>query len=169
MHNRLPRLLTVLSVKACLLVAGCGPVALWYDEGVPLAMATERLFECRVAAAQGVPANMQIGTTPIYVSPGRTVCYTGTFGTDCYEHGGNVYGGIPYSYDANAGLRDEMVARCMQDKGFARIELPVCAASRAAAVVPPDRFPALSANSCAVKGENGAWFVVTDPHDRSIR
>ena len=84
-------------------------------------------FECELAASRAVPTNTQLGQTSTYTTPAYTTCTGGYYGSvNCTTSGGQTYGGDVYSYDANRGLRSEYFGRCLAEKGYAVIEVPVC-------------------------------------------
>jgi hypothetical protein len=102
-----------------------------FKPGISVDTKSKDFFECKVAAATAVPANTQIDTTPIFNTPVQTNCYSyGYSGVQCSSTGGQVYGGDTYSYDANAGLRQEHEARCMAARGYRVSQFPVCAPSK---------------------------------------
>ncbi len=115
-----------------LLLAGCEapPGPYLFRPNTTVSTKDNDLFQCHLAAAQQVPANTQIGTTPVYSTPITTSCY----GYSCTTSGGQVYGGNTYSYDGNASLRSEYGDRCMASKGYSSTVLPSCPANLAVPV-----------------------------------
>lgn len=112
-----------------LVLSGCDapPAPYLYRPNTTVSTKDNDIFQCHLAAAQQVPANTQIGTTPVYSTPITTSCY----GYTCTTSGGQVYGGNTYSYDANASLRSEFEDRCMATKGYSSTILPSCPANLA--------------------------------------
>jgi len=110
-------------------LAACAPGArsYLYKSGGTVAEADRDIFECRVEAAQQVPAQTRIGTTPIHTTPARTYCNPVGDRIRCYTTGGQTYGGETYSYDANAGLRADYEARCLAARGYTATQVPLCA------------------------------------------
>lgn len=118
------------------LLAGCdatGMSTYAFKEGATVSSKSNEMFSCRLAATKQVPVNTQIASTPVYQTPTYTTpYYTTCNGYSCITTGGQttggqIYGGQTYSYDANAEIRDEFVARCMAGKGYQFAQLPVCA------------------------------------------
>lgn len=147
------------------LLAGCaGPVDLWYKPGVPRGASSSLLLQCRVTASQQVPANTQYATTPVQVIPGRTVCRNSGNVTKCYQSGGYVTGGETYSFDANAPLRDNVVAQCMNMQGYQAVELRRCEdKDLKGGVQDYTILPPLQPNACVVERGEGYFIVVNPP------
>jgi len=117
------------------LLAGCEATNMStyaFKEGATVSTKSSDMFSCRLAATKQVPVNSQIASTPTYQTPTYTSpYYTTCSGYSCVTTGGQttggqVYGGQTYSYDANADIRDEFVARCMAGKGYQFAQLPNC-------------------------------------------
>ena len=113
-----------------------------------------------------MPVDTRIGQTPVIQTPIQTICQPATqpgAPPRCTTTGGEVYGGDVYSYDANAGLRNSYVARCMADKGYQVAEIARCSAN----VVPAD-IGAISAKgarppvegACAVSLKGGTSLIL---------
>lgn len=116
------------AVLVCVALAGCVEAPpVWYREGATGAAVSRARLDCDVLAVNRVPTNTQISTIPAVVSPTYTSCRPGYGGNvSCTTTGGQVYGGGVTSYDANAGLRHQVVAQCMESKGWQKITLPYC-------------------------------------------
>jgi hypothetical protein len=144
-----------------LLAAACVPYRGYYKDGAPVARLNGDLTECQVQGVNRVPANTQIRTTPITVTPGRRVC-SGD-GTSCTYIRGDIIGGETYSYDANAGLRERVVAQCMGARGYRPVEIPLCPSGARESVLAqaPRTLPTLSSATCAVRGNAGWVFAQT--------
>ena len=143
-----------------LFLFGCVTDTVWYREGAKPNKVNNDATNCAVDAAQRVPQNNQIGQTPVYGSPMQTYC-SGTYYVTCTTYGGNVSGGNLYSYDANAGLRDDVMEQCMGRKGYSRVELPVCSTEVASKITSyPATLPKLTETSCLID-HNGSYAVVT--------
>ena len=132
-----------------LLLAGCqttGMTSYGFKEGATVTTKSRDVFECRLAATQQVPVNTQIETTPTYTTPTYTTpLQTTCNGTSCVTTGGvttggQIMGGQTYSYDANAGLREEFIHRCLAGKGYRFVDLPKCASG----TVPQSIVPTLA-------------------------
>lgn len=151
-----PRL-ALLLVAATL--AGCAPVATWYKPGQTAAALSADLTACRVEGVQSVPANTQLGSTPVRVTPPRRQCFKSGDDLRCITTPGQVYGGRPYSYDANAGLREDVVRQCMAARGYRAISLPACSASQRRGPIIDRGMPALTEASCAVETRGGTLIL----------
>ena len=123
------------------------------------------LLDCSVQAAQAVPTNTKVETTPRYTTPVSCSSYTsygGYVDTDCT--GGQTYGGQTYSYDANATLREKVRLQCMADRGYLTTTnpIPYCEPEQ----VPAGYITAMTivhepkAGACAING--------TDQYDGSV-
>lgn len=138
----------VISVLAFAVLAGCFPVEIYHKNNVPVARLQADETACQVKALKDVPVNKLTRITPVRFIP-REVCNrAGTCHTTYFTIGGEVE-----TYDANKGLRTKYEAQCMADKGYERVELPVCSGAVPATL--PGRAPALTADSCAVRTKTG--------------
>lgn len=122
------------------MIVGCAPTienVSWKPGTTPIHRASDET-NCEVQSVQQVPASMAIGqtptfTTPTYVSPVQTSCHDYGYGASCTTtggqvSGGQVSGGQVYSYDANKGLRERVVAQCMAQKGYSTFSFASCSA-----------------------------------------
>jgi hypothetical protein len=109
------------------LLSGCGqPVAPVMAYGYkPQKLETKEkivadMLACRVQAANKIPSNVQITSTPGYSSPVTCSGY--------YCSGGYSVGGTTSSFDANASLRTEVYNQCFYSKGYKTNTqpIPVC-------------------------------------------
>lgn len=148
-----------LIAAALLLVSACSPVETWYKAGGTAGQSTADLTACRVEGVRTVPANTQIGVTPIRSTPPRTQCYGKGDKVRCHTVPGRIYGGQRYSYDANAPLRDDVVTQCMAGLGYRPVSLPACTASQKPAVLVDRGMPPLTPDSCAVPTRGGTVIV----------
>ncbi len=101
-----------------------------YREGASVSRADRDFYECRLEAAQAVPQNTQVATTPRYTTPVNTQCYNTGYSVQCNTTGGQVYGGQTYSYDANSEIRGSYRARCLIERGYSGVSLPACDSSQ---------------------------------------
>ena len=126
MNNIHCRALPVLAIA--FLFAGCATTTdvYLYREGGKVARADSDIFDCRLTAAQAVPQDTRIATTPIYMTPVQTSCYNVGNSVQCTSTGGQVHGGQTYTYDANADLRSSYLSRCVASKGYSSSQLPRC-------------------------------------------
>jgi hypothetical protein len=68
------------------------------------------LLECKIKAANLVPPNVQVSSTPGYQAP--VTCYAGSCS------GGWGYGGKVTSTDTNGGIRFQVYNQCTAEKGY---------------------------------------------------
>ncbi len=162
----------ILSVAALLFVAGCvettadmvkqgKPIEKFYPvkKGVTTDSYDNDWLNCEIEAAQRVPQNTAIETTPVYRTPVQTQCYSTSYGSmNCTQTGGQTYGGDTYSYDANLGLRVEAQKQCMTRSGYRNTTIPKCSPDaqirKGSATLPP-----LSAGTCYISDEKGNYSV----------
>ena len=140
-----------------LLVAGaCAPLATYYKPGVEVARLETDTTNCQVTAAQEVPPNNQIRSTPTAFYPGVAYCgaagcmYGDPFWSDSYI----------YTVDVNAPLRQKVIQQCMREKGYSPVRIPRCPVEVKA---PPGRttvMPVLTPSSCAVRNRDGSYQIV---------
>jgi len=145
-----PNMQTVLTVATGVLVSGCVS-EVGYRSNTSLKSVDQAFFQCRVAAAQNVPPNTVIRSTPGFAGPIYGGCaggYCGTFGP--------YYGTEITSYDANRPLRREYFRRCVASKGYTTFELPRCTAAQ----LPPDFKPSLR-DRVTRPGKNACYVPVT--------
>ena len=116
------RLIFILAVNAILTgcMAALPPIA--YQEGITKKQANNEIVDCSVTAAQKVPVNKGVYTTPSYTTPVR--CLNSFGAITC--SGGQTVGGNMVSYDANAQLRERVYVQCMENKGYQFIDYKVC-------------------------------------------
>ncbi|WP_428925195.1 hypothetical protein [Marinibacterium sp. SX1] len=140
-----------------LLVAGaCAPLATYYKPGVEVARLETDTTNCQVTAAQEVPPNNQIRSSPAFFYPSLSYCGGG----GCFY--GNPYWADSYVYtiDVNEPLRRKVTEQCMGEKGYAPVRIPMCPVGIS---VPPgrtERLPVLTPDSCAVRNSDGSFQIV---------
>lgn len=118
-----------------------------YKAGSTQSQRDSATMDCRVEAAQRVPPNMQIKTTPTYTTPVTTQCNQIGYSTYCNSTGGQTYGGNTYSVDANTKLRTQVEARCLAQKGYSAPLVPACPKG-----VTSDQLQPLSGHSATRQG-----------------
>lgn len=131
-----------------------------YKAGTTPAETQRSVTDCQIEAAQRVPQQMVIQTTPSYTTPVQTQCNQIGTQTFCNSTGGDAYGGQTYTSDANAGLRVQAFAQCMGDKGYRFMNVPACPMGTTAADL--DKSPVLrsfSRNTCYFLTESGQSAV----------
>ncbi len=149
------RPLALLSLAA--LVAACAPMNIWYKPGASVAASQDRLLTCRTEAAQKVPVNTRTRRTPISIVPRRICDSSG----NCSVYYDQIGGDIIF-YDANEGLRREVVGQCMQRSGYSPVSLPPCP-PELRANAPQGRttvMPRLTQNACVIRNTDGTWQIV---------
>ena len=168
---RLP--VKILSISGIAVLAsalvGCAPQTPYdrYKAGQPVqnfpyragdneAKRQRSITDCQIEAAQRVPQQMVVRTTPSYTTPVQTQCNRIGTQTFCNSTGGDTYGGQTYTSDANAGLRVQAFAQCMGDKGYRFVNVPACPMGTTVADL--DKSPVLrpfSRITCYVVTESG--------------
>jgi hypothetical protein len=162
----------ILSAAALLFVTGCEmttadmvkqgkPIEKVYPvkKGVTVDRYDNDWLNCKIEAAQRVPQNMSIGTTPIYRTPVQTQCYSNGYGgATCTQTGGQTYGGDTYSYDANTKLRVDAQKQCLSRMGYRSAMIPKCSPSANIRQV-SNTLPPLSAGTCYVADEKGSYAI----------
>ncbi|WP_111429951.1 hypothetical protein [Rhodobacteraceae bacterium DSL-40] len=104
------------------------PMPMFYKGGAAFSEISVDNTECQVEATQRVPAQIQYSQTPAYTTPASVTCNQYGTQTFCNQTGGQTYGGEMQSYDANAGLRQQVHLQCMARKGYQLVNLPACPA-----------------------------------------
>ncbi|KIC44530.1 MAG: hypothetical protein AB3N07_08030 [Ruegeria sp.] len=152
---------TVLPLLVCLLVlSACGPLSMYYREGESVARMQSETTECRVDALKDVPVNNQVRQSPPVYWPGRSYCDSRG---RCYRTPGWWEPGNIYTVDVNKGLRNNVEAQCMAQKGFRPISLPPCKSGVKSRVpaVRTTTLPPISSESCFVKFKDGSFQIIT--------
>ena len=166
------KLSVLVSAAAFVFVAGCQvttedlvkqgkPIEKIYPtkKGVTVAKYEDDFLDCKIEAAQRVPQNMAIGTTPVYRTPVQTQCYsTGYGGVTCNQTGGQTFGGNTYSYDANDGIRSEAQLQCLARQGYRTTLIPKCSPDAKTRPV-STTLPPLSAGTCYIGDEKGNYDI----------
>ena len=140
-------------------LGACQPVSMYYRPGVTVAKANDDRLDCEVSALRDAPVATQIRQQPSFYVPPRQYCDASG---NCYVRGGYWEPGRVYTVDVNAGLRRQLTDRCMAQKGYAPVSIPPCppsvadAAPRGATTV----LPALTANSCSIRNNDGTFQIV---------
>lgn len=148
----------IFAATSALVLYACGPVSFYHKPGVEVARMQRDQTECQVRALKDAPVANQVQRgAPVYY-PGRRICSAGS----CYTHGGYWLPGPVYSVDTNEGLRNRVEAQCMADLGYAPVSLPRCQSSTAHSVPVgvTTTLPALTANSCVIRNQNGTYQIV---------
>ena len=145
------------ALAALVTLAACAPLDIWYKPGVSVAASEDRLLSCRTQAAQKIPVNTQVRRTPVQIVP-RRICNSDGNCQIFYDR----IGGETIVFDANEGLRDDVVAQCMRRAGYSPVSIPPCPDSVRAAA-PPGRtetLPRLTDNACVIRNRDGSWQIV---------
>jgi hypothetical protein len=127
-------LASVLVVSACMSApsfydnykAGNPLRAFPYKAGVGWAEIDRDKTNCEIEAAQRVPQNIVVQSSPTYTTPTQTYCNQIGTQTFCNTTGGQTYGGQTTSSDANAGLRVRAYGQCMAQRGYRFVDIPAC-------------------------------------------
>ena len=146
-------------IAAVCLLGACAPIGLYYKPGAPVALADRALLDCKVVAVNKVPVHPVTRVIPGPRLPPRQVCDANG---NCTLFPGQHLPPEIVTEDANAGLREQVVAQCMADKGYQFVRIPACSAGISDAVTPQQTtvYPRLRENSCVVR-KSGVWQIVT--------
>lgn len=144
-------------------LSGCVNQAIWYKPNVSPSLNVSDRTDCEVEAAQTVPSNTQVRTTPSFTTPTYVDCYGGF----CSVTGGDQVGGKTYSVDTNKDLRDRVMRQCMAKRGWQVVTLPYCGAGEQKAYkADPARYRVpgkLSAGACVIYDTTIKDFVIFAP------
>jgi hypothetical protein len=143
-----------------LALAGCGPLGLYYKEGVSVQSAKDSETTCKIAAAQDVPVRNVTRVIPGRHIPPRRICDAKN---NCVVKGGVFLPPEFITEDANASLRKDAADICMRKKGFVFTRLPACKESVKSATAPAvtTRLPKLTPKACVIHNQGGTWQIVT--------
>jgi len=146
-------------VAIALVLSSCGPVAMYYREGVSVSRLDTDRTRCEVEALKDAPVANQVRQNPPIFIPGNRVCNAA--GACYYEPGYWVGGGI-YTVDVNADLRGRVMDMCMAGKGYQPVSLPRCTQAVKSAAVPQAtvQLPRLTESTCVIVNDNGTWQIV---------
>jgi hypothetical protein len=117
-----------LQLVAVLLLAGCqtGPLPSAFKPGTNASERQVDYDQCKIASLQPIPQAMATQVSGGVHTPGSVQCRTiGTI-TSCSESGGLNIPATATTYDANQGLRDRFINRCMMQKGYSILARPAC-------------------------------------------
>lgn len=151
--------LLVLMVLLSLLGA-CLPLTTYYREGAELNRLLADETSCEVDALAKAPVANEVRRAPPRYIPARRYCDAKG---KCHERGGYWIPGELYTVDVNAPLRRKVELQCMAVKGYAPVEIPACPPGIKKAA-PPGKssvLPRLTAESCAIRNDDGSFLIVT--------
>ncbi|TCT43061.1 hypothetical protein [Martelella mediterranea] len=120
------RFMLPLSMGLALVACQTGPLNVLYKEGSTRSQRQEAYDQCVIKALKEVPQNMVTEVSGGYSMPGYVDCDTDGNQTYCTEVGGYTTPITSQSYDTNRNLRSRVINRCLEDKGYAAIQRPVC-------------------------------------------
>lgn len=103
-----------------------GPMTVLYKEGSTRPQRQEAYDQCYIQSLREVPQNMVTEVSGGEIVPGFISCREDDDRTYCAEVGGYSTPISSTTYDTNERLRNRVVNRCLEDKGYARIERPRC-------------------------------------------
>ncbi|PIE12733.1 MAG: hypothetical protein CSA70_08515 [Rhodobacterales bacterium] len=149
---------SILACAALAFLTGCLPLGTYYKPGVEVARKDRDLMNCKVSGAQKVPVSQRTRIIPGPYYPSRQICDSDE---KCYTIPGHYGPDQVEIYDANAPLREQVVAQCMTDGGYERVKIPHCKANIRVAPGQTKVFPKLTPTSCVIR-QNGQWQIV-DP------
>ncbi len=140
-------------------LTACAPLTIYYKPGVAVARLQSDQTRCEVAALRDAPVATQIRQRPPIYFPGPRICDASGA---CYSQPGYWVDGGIYTVDLNADLRGRVTDQCMAAKGYQPVTIPLCPGAVSSA--PPMQtttLPALTANSCAIRNQDGSWHIVS--------
>ena len=140
--------------------AACAPLSIYHRPGVSVTRMESDRLDCEVKALRDAPVATQIRRTPAVFVPPRQYCDASG---KCVTRGGYWEPGRVYSVDVNADLRARLRDRCMGQKGYRPVSIPLCPQSVANAAPPgvTTTLPTLGPSSCAIRNRDGSWQIVT--------
>jgi hypothetical protein len=115
-------------VLALLALGSCqtGPAMTVFKPGSTQDTRQRDFDQCKIAALRDVPQSLSVQSTPGVHTPGTTQCNTIGGYTTCQQVGQINIAGQTYTSDANDGLRQREMERCMSAKGYSFVERPIC-------------------------------------------
>lgn len=120
----------ILGTSALLLLVGAcataGPAKMVYKAGSVRSERQLAVDECRIASFQQIPQNIATQVNPGYSNPGSISCNTIGGYTNCNRVGAINIPATAVNYDVNGELRARYIDRCLAEKGFAVVEMPIC-------------------------------------------
>jgi hypothetical protein len=149
----------IAALAALVLLTSCAPMTIWHRAGVSVAQMERDADSCRVAALRDAPVATQVVQAPPVFVPPRQVCNAQGA---CVTQGGYFIPGEISTVDPNAALRARLTDRCMADRGYAPVSIPLCPTGVASAA-PPGRttiLPAITERSCVIRQSDGSWQIV---------
>lgn len=129
---------SVAGAVSIIFLAGCIPVTAWHKGNVSQGRVNHEFTNCQVYAAKEVPTSIENKVT-------------GGFFV------GYLWVPTTSDVDTNNTLRDKVVAQCMSQKGFQKVELPLCPSNVKA---PPMDKPAIITNKSCFKALPGGYYAI---------
>ncbi|MBY6042732.1 hypothetical protein [Phaeobacter italicus] len=135
-------------LSLAMLLAGCGPVPVYWKDGAEVSRRDADLLACEVEALKDAPVANQIRQRPPVFYPGREICRQGR----CYRTAGYWEDGEIYTVDVNADLRKRVELSCMAAKGYQSVALKRCPQKLAdqLATYQSRTLPPIGPASCAI-------------------
>lgn len=135
---------------SCLFVIGCTPSAppsIYHRTGSTYAERAYDHDQCTFTSVRAVPRAMATSVSGGYYNPGTVFCNTYGTVTACNRVGSYNVPPTATTYDANQGIRNRYMERCMQQKGYSVLYRPRCVTSaEKAAAIASRNAPQLPAN-----------------------
>ena len=156
-HRRLRSLFAVPVLAAVL--AGCGPVPVYYREGADVQRLKADTLSCQVSALEKAPVANEIRQRPPVYYPGGQYCRDG----NCWSRPGYWVDGGIYTVDVNQGLRRRLEQSCMAKKGYQEVPLRRCTTAEVGQRLAgqSSRLPPLTGDACVWKGPDNTLHVLT--------
>lgn len=139
----------------------CTPLNTYYKPGASVATLERDATACQVRALRKVPASTQVRRIPGEFVPPVKQCAND--GTCRIVRPGYFIPPEVITFDPNDALRKRVEGQCMADKGYAPVSIPPCpeAIANATPAKATKRLPPLTANSCAIRNQDGSFQIVT--------
>ncbi len=132
-------------LTGCLLLAlsSCTEFSTMYQPGKTKTERNVDQAQCNRFASDRYPPRIVTDWWPIYAADGR------------------VIGQRPESYDINEGPRYTAARNCMEERGYARVNIPYCKDEQIAgrSYAPITVAPELSPNICGLRTDNGRVII----------
>lgn len=143
-----------------LALAGCGPMSLYYKEGVSVQAARDAETICKIGAVRDVPVRNVTRTIPGRFVPPRKTCDPDGH---CQKRGGYYFPPEFITVDVNEELRKEAVNLCMRQQGYEFMRLPACKPNivHTKTSGATRHFPKLTPQACVIRNKGGTWQIVS--------
>ncbi len=168
MKTRISSLVFLPALPVLFGLAACDrDLSIFYKSGQPVAQMQADQSACAAIALDKAPVRQELRQTPSTYTPPRTSCNSNGI---CTTTPGVYRPGTFYTVDANAPRRARYIEICMDERGYAPVDVPLCPVElrNSVPVAQTRTLPPLSDNSCAVKYDDGTWQILTPQPDPAL-